>query len=62
MAFPPHPLHAMLYHFSDYLQETANTLTFNRVDGGGVWIVLFSEVTPFGDSVSKILPAIVALL
>ena len=39
--------------------KTRNTPTLNRRDGGGVQIVLFSEVIPFEDNVSTILSSIV---
>ena len=36
-------------------QKTTNTPTLNGGDRGGVWIVLFSDVTPFKDNVLTIL-------
>ena len=45
--FIPHPLHAMLYRCSSYLQKTANTPTSNGGGRGRVQILLFSEDTLF---------------
>ena len=50
----------MLCRRASYLKKTTNTSTLNGRERGGVWIVLFSEVTPLGDSVSTILSPIVA--
>ena len=48
MLFLPHPLHAMLCRCSSYLEiKTRNTSTLNGGEDGGVWILLFSEVTLF---------------
>ena len=41
---------------------TTKTPTLNGVEEEGVWIVLFSEVTPFKDNFSAILWPIVAKL
>ena len=47
IAFPPHPLHAMLCRCSSYYKKTTNTPPLNGGDRGGVWILLFSEVNLF---------------
>ena len=47
--FFPHPLHAMLCR------------NFERRGGGGVWILLFSEVALFEHNVSTILSPIVGV-
>ena len=39
----------MLCRCSSYPWETTIALTLNGAERGGVWIVLFSEVTPFDD-------------
>ena len=59
IAFLPHPLRTMLGPCSSYLQKTTNTPTLNGGDGGGVRILLFSEVALFMYNVSTILSPIV---
>ena len=59
MAFLPHPLRAMLCPCSSYQQKTTNTPTLNGGDGGGVRILLLSEVTLFKYNVSTLLSPIV---
>ena len=59
--FLPHSLHK----YCAAVQATSrkqhfNTPTLNGGEGEWVWIVLFSEVNPFKDSVSTILSPIVA--
>ena len=49
----------MLCRCSSCLQKTTNTPTLNGGGRGGVWILLFSEVTLFEDNVSTILAVIV---
>ena len=58
--WPPPPCNNGLLFISQYLQETANSPNLNG--GGAVWTVLFSEVTPWKDSVSTILLLIVVFL
>ena len=56
IAFFLYLLHAMFCRCSSYLQKKkTNTPTLNGRDRGGKRIVLFSEVTLFGYSVSTIL-------
>ena len=47
--FLHHPLHAMLCRCLSYLKKikTRNTPTLNGGEDGGVWILLFSELTLF---------------
>ena len=52
----------MLCHCSSYLQKTTNTPPLNGGEEGGVWILLFSEVTLFEYIVSKIPSLIVSLV
>ena len=48
IAFSPPSPHAMLCRCSSYLEiKTRNTSTLNGGEDGGVWILLFSEVTLF---------------
>ena len=49
----------MLCYRSSRLQKTTNTPTLNGGGRGGVWILLFSEVTLFEDNVSTILAVII---
>ena len=57
----PHRLHAMLCCCLNYLKKTTSTPTLNG-GRGGLWIVLFSEVTPFKDNVLIILSRVVVIL
>ena len=57
--FLHHPLYAMLCRCTSYLKKTANALTLNGGDRGGVWILLFFEVSLFEYYVSTILSPIV---
>ena len=59
--FTEFKIHALLCQCSSYLQKTTNTPTLNEGDRGGVWIVLFSEVTLLEYNVSTILSPIVEL-
>ena len=59
--FTEFKIHALLCRCSSYLQKTTNTPTLNGGDRGGVWIVLFSEVTLLEYNVSTILSPIVEL-
>ena len=49
----------MLCHCLSYLSKTTNTPTLNSGDRERVWILMFSEVTPFEYIVSTILLPIV---
>ena len=44
---------------SSYLEKTTNTPTLNGGDQGGVWILLYFEVTLFDYNVSTFLSLIV---
>ena len=59
--FTEFKIHALLCRCSSYLQKRTNTPTLNGGDRGGVWIVLFSEVTLLEYNVSTILSPIVEL-
>jgi len=50
----PYPPHAIFCHCSSYLK---NKPTLNGGERGGVWIILFPEVTAFADNVSTIFVA-----
>ena len=58
MLFLPHPFHAMLCCCLLPVGNNQRSV-LKWMGGGGVWIVLFSEVTQFEDSVSMILSSIV---
>ena len=59
--FTEFKIHVLLCRCSSYLQKTTNIPTLNGGDRGGVWIVLFSEVTLLEYNVSTILSPIVEL-
>ena len=47
------PFNVVLLHF-ELPVEHINTPILNGGEGGGMWIVLFSKITPFEDNVSTI--------
>ena len=62
-AFFAHPFHAMLCRCSSYPYETTITPALNggRGEGGGVWIVLVSEIASFKDSITDMILPLVNL-
>lgn len=64
--FPSPPVHVMLCRRSSYSlskKENKQTNTLNLSGREGVWIVLFSEVTPFEDLIlSSIVANVVVLI
>ena len=64
--FPSPPLHVMLCRRSSYSlskKENKQTNTLNLSGREGIWIVLFSEVTPFEDLIlSSIVANVVVLI
>ena len=56
---PPSPPCHVVQMFLSYLQKTTNTPSLNGGERGGVWNLLFSEVTLFEYNVSTILSPVV---